>query len=218
MTGLDAETDVILEIATVVTDGDLEVVAEGPTLAVHRDEATLAAMDRWNTEHHTASGLVERVRKSAVSQTEAEAVTLAFVEQHCAAQTAPLCGNSVWQDRRFLVRQMPALNAYLHYRIVDVSTVKELARRWRPQLLDGFKKKNAHRALGRHPRVHRRAQVLSRTFLQAVTPSSCRANAQSMCSRTMSDAVCRRCRRPATMAGSDGALPAATAKLRSHCS
>ncbi len=147
MTGLDAETDVILEIATVVTDGDLEVVAEGPTLAVHRDEATLAAMDRWNTEHHTASGLVERVRKSEVSQTEAEAVTLAFVEQHCAAQTAPLCGNSVWQDRRFLVRQMPALNAYLHYRIVDVSTVKELARRWRPQLLDGFKKKNAHRAL-----------------------------------------------------------------------
>ena len=147
MTGLDAETDVILEIATVVTDGDLEVVAEGPTLAVHRDEATLAAMDRWNTEHHTASGLVERVRRSEVSETEAEAVTLAFVEQHCARQSAPLCGNSVWQDRRFLVRYMPVLNAYLHYRIVDVSTVKELARRWHPQLLDAFKKKNTHRAL-----------------------------------------------------------------------
>ena len=147
MTGLDAETDVILEIATVVTDGDLEVVAEGPTLAVHRDEATLAAMDRWNTEHHTASGLVERVRQSEVSETEAEAVTLAFVERHCARQSAPLCGNSVWQDRRFLVRYMPVLNAYLHYRIVDVSTVKELARRWHPQLLDAFKKKNTHRAL-----------------------------------------------------------------------
>ena len=147
MTGLDAETDVILEIATVVTDGDLEVVAEGPTLAVHRDEATLAAMDRWNTEHHTASGLVERVRRSEVSETEAEAVTLAFVERHCARQSAPLCGNSVWQDRRFLVRYMPVLNAYLHYRIVDVSTVKELARRWHPQLLDTFKKKNTHRAL-----------------------------------------------------------------------
>ena len=147
MTGLDAETDVILEIATVVTDGDLEVVAEGPTLAVHRDEATLAAMDRWNTEHHTASGLVERVRRSEVSETEAEAVTLAFVERHCARQSAPLCGNSVWQDRRFLVRYMPVLNAYLHYRIVDVSTVKELARRWHPQLLDAFKKKNTHRAL-----------------------------------------------------------------------
>ena len=147
MTGLDAETDVILEIAAVVTDGDLEVVAEGPTLAVHRDEATLAAMDRWNTEHHTASGLVERVRRSEVSETEAEAVTLAFVERHCARQSAPLCGNSVWQDRRFLVRYMPVLNAYLHYRIVDVSTVKELARRWHPQLLDAFKKKNTHRAL-----------------------------------------------------------------------
>ena len=147
MTGLDVENDVILEIATVITDGDLNLVAQGPALAVHRDEATLTAMDRWNTKHHTESGLVERVRQSAVSQTEAEAVTLAFVERHCAAQTAPLCGNTVWQDRRFLIRYMPVLDAYLHYRIVDVSTVKELARRWNPQLIDAFKKKNTHRAL-----------------------------------------------------------------------
>lgn len=147
MTGLDVENDVILEIATVITDGDLNLVAQGPALAVHHDEATLAAMDSWNTKHHTESGLVERVRQSAVSQTEAEAVTLAFVEQHCAAQTAPLCGNTVWQDRRFLIRYMPVLDAYLHYRIVDVSTVKELARRWNPQLIDAFKKKNTHRAL-----------------------------------------------------------------------
>ena len=147
MTGLDVETDVILEIATVITDGDLNLVAQGPVLAVHRDEATLAAMDSWNTKHHAESGLVERVRRSAVGQTEAEAVTLAFVERHCAPQTAPLCGNTVWQDRRFLMRYMPVLNAYLHYRIVDVSTVKELARRWNPRLLDDFKKKNAHRAL-----------------------------------------------------------------------
>ena len=147
MTGLDAETDVILEIATVITDAELNPVAEGPALAIHRDAETLAAMDQWNTEHHAASGLVERVRRSEVSETEAEAVTLAFVERHCAPQTAPLCGNTVWQDRRFLRRYMPVLNAYLHYRIVDVSTVKELARRWHPQLYEGFKKKNAHRAL-----------------------------------------------------------------------
>ena len=147
MTGLDAETDVILEIATVITNGDLELVAEGPVLAIHRDEQTLAAMDDWNTEHHAASGLVERVRRSEVSETEAEAVTLAFVQKHCERQTAPLCGNTVWQDRRFLMRYMPVLNDYLHYRIVDVSTVKELARRWRPQLVEGFKKTNAHRAL-----------------------------------------------------------------------
>ena len=147
MTGLDAATDVILEIATLITDGDLNLVAEGPVLAIHRDDETLAAMDRWNTEHHTASGLVERVRCSKVSETEAEAVTLAFVQRHCERRTAPLCGNTVWQDRRFLMRYMPVLNDHLHYRIVDVSTVKELARRWRPQLAEGFKKANTHRAL-----------------------------------------------------------------------
>ena len=147
MTGLDDVTDRVLEVATVVTNAELDIVAEGPALTIHQDEAVLAAMDEWNTRHHTASGLVERVRQSEVSLTEAEAVTLAFVECHCAPATAPLCGNSVWQDRRFLARHMPVLNEYLHYRIVDVSTVKELARRWRPALVDGFEKKSAHRAL-----------------------------------------------------------------------
>ena len=147
MTGLDDVTDRVLEVATLVTNAELDIVAEGPALTIHHDEAVLAAMDEWNTRHHTASGLVERVRQSEVSLTEAEAVTLAFVERHCAPATAPLCGNSVWQDRRFLARHMPVLNEYLHYRIVDVSTVKELARRWRPALVDGFEKKNTHRAL-----------------------------------------------------------------------
>ncbi len=147
MTGLDPERDVVLEVATLITNADLEIVAEGPALAIHQEEAVLAAMDEWNTRHHTASGLTERVRRSQVSLVEAEAVTLAFVERHCAPQSAPLCGNSVWQDRRFLARHMPVLNEYLHYRIVDVSTVKELAARWRPALVDGFEKKNTHRAL-----------------------------------------------------------------------
>ena len=147
MTGLDAESDAVLEVATIVTDAALDIVAEGPVLAIHHDDAVLAAMDDWNTRHHATSGLVERVRRSQVSLTEAEAVTLAFVERHCAPATAPLCGNSVWQDRRFLARHMPVLNEYLHYRIVDVSTVKELARRWHPALVDGFQKKNTHRAL-----------------------------------------------------------------------
>ena len=147
MTGLDPERDVVLEVATLITNADLEIVAEGPALAIHQQEAVLAAMDEWNTRHHTESGLTERVRRSEVSLVEAEAVTLAFVERHCAPQSAPLCGNSVWQDRRFLARHMPVLNEYLHYRIVDVSTVKELAVRWRPALVDGFEKKNTHRAL-----------------------------------------------------------------------
>ena len=147
MTGLDPDSDVILEIATLVTDSELDIVAEGPALAIHQDEAALAGMDAWNVEHHGASGLLDRVRRSPVSLVEAEAVTLAFVERHCAPQSAPLCGNSVWQDRRFLCRHMPTLEAHLHYRIIDVSTVKELARRWQPALVAGLAKKSAHRAL-----------------------------------------------------------------------
>ena len=147
MTGLNPERDAILEVATIVTDANLEVVAEGPVLAIHQPGDVLAAMDAWNTEHHGSSGLVERVRQSPVSLTEAEAVTLAFVQRHCPRRTAPLCGNSIWQDRRFLALQMPTLNDYLHYRIVDVSTVKELARRWRPAVVESFRKRGAHRAL-----------------------------------------------------------------------
>lgn len=147
MTGLDPEVDAILEIASLVTDNDLNVIAEGPVLAVHQVEAILARMDDWNVEHHTGSGLVERVRRSPVSVTEAEALTLEFVQRHAQKSSAPLCGNTVWQDRRFLKRYMPILEDWLHYRIVDVSTVKELARRWKPELVDRFKKRNTHRAL-----------------------------------------------------------------------
>ncbi|MDE0191262.1 MAG: oligoribonuclease [Gammaproteobacteria bacterium] len=147
MTGLDPEVDVILEIASLVTDNHLNVIAEGPVLAVHQEEGVLARMDDWNVEHHTESGLVERVRRSPVSVTEAEALTLGFVQRHAEKHSAPLCGNTVWQDRRFLKRYMPSLEGWLHYRIVDVSTVKELARRWKPELVDRFKKRNTHRAL-----------------------------------------------------------------------
>ncbi|MDE0179109.1 MAG: oligoribonuclease [Gammaproteobacteria bacterium] len=147
MTGLDPAVDAILEIASLVTDNDLNIIAEGPVLAVHQNEEILARMDDWNVEHHTESGLVERVRRSPVSVTEAEALTLGFVQRHAEKHSAPLCGNTVWQDRRFLKRYMPSLEGWLHYRIVDVSTVKELARRWKPELVDRFRKRNTHRAL-----------------------------------------------------------------------
>ena len=147
MTGLDADVDVILEIATLVTDSALRIVAEGPELAIHHDAAVLARMDDWNVRHHTASGLLERVRRSETSAVEAEAVTLAFLARHVRAGISPLCGNTVWQDRRFLMRYMPTLNDYLHYRIIDVSTVKELARRWRPESVAGIEKTGSHRAM-----------------------------------------------------------------------
>ena len=147
MTGLDPNHDRIIEMATIVTDDNLEVIAEGPVLAIKQPEATLVAMDEWNQTHHSASGLLERVRQSPVSEAEAEAQTLAFIEQHAASNTAPLCGNTIWQDRRFLARYMPTLEAYLHYRIIDVSSIKELAVRWRPGLLAGFSKANEHTAL-----------------------------------------------------------------------
>jgi len=147
MTGLDPERERIIEMATLVTDASLNVVAEGPVLAIHQPESLLAAMDDWNQSHHGASGLLDRVRRSAVSETEAEAVTLAFLEAHLEAGTAPLCGNTIWQDRRFLARYMPDLEAFLHYRMIDVSSIKELVRRWRPDLMSGFSKTNAHTAL-----------------------------------------------------------------------
>lgn len=147
MTGLDPAADAILEIACLVTDNDLALVDEGPALAIHQDEATLARMDAWNIEHHTQSGLVEQVRRSPVSVTEAEALTLGFVQRHAGQRAAPLCGNTVWQDRRFLKAYMPTLEDWLHYRIVDVSTVKELALRWKPELAARFEKRNTHRAL-----------------------------------------------------------------------
>jgi oligoribonuclease len=147
MTGLDPERDLIIEIATIVTSATLDVIAEGPALAVHQSDSALAAMDAWNTTHHTASGLIERVRREGVGQAEAEAVSLAFVERHTTRGQAILCGNTIWQDRRFLARHMPRLESHFHYRMIDVSSVKELARRWRPELLAGFTKQNQHLAL-----------------------------------------------------------------------
>lgn len=147
MTGLDPDNDVIIEMATIATDGDLNIIAEGPVLAIRQSEEKLLGMDEWNQTHHSESGLLDRVRKEGVLEREAEAQTLAFIEQYAEKRTAPLCGNTIWQDRRFLARYMPTLEAYLHYRIVDVSSLKELALRWRPALLKGFAKKNAHTAL-----------------------------------------------------------------------
>lgn len=147
MTGLDPDNDVIIEMATIATDGDLNIIAEGPVLAIRQPEEKLLGMDEWNQTHHSESGLLDRVRKEGVLEREAEAQTLAFIEQYAEKRTAPLCGNTIWQDRRFLARYMPTLEAYLHYRIVDVSSLKELALRWRPALLKGFTKKNAHTAL-----------------------------------------------------------------------
>ncbi|HVO43707.1 MAG TPA: oligoribonuclease [Aggregatilineales bacterium] len=147
MTGLDPQNDAIIEIATVVTDKNLKVLAEGPVLAVSQPEEVLARMDDWNQKQHGASGLIERVRASAVDEAEAERLTLAFLERWVPGKTSPMCGNSICQDRRFLYRCMPKLEAYFHYRNLDVSTVKELAARWAPELKDGFKKKNSHLAL-----------------------------------------------------------------------
>lgn len=146
MTGLDPDRDTILEIATLITTGDLEVVAEGPVLAIRHPEPVLVAMDAWNQEHHLASGLLARVRASAVAMPEAEAAMLAFVEDYCPRRTSPLCGNSVCQDRRFLARHMPALEAYLHYRNLDVSAVKEIVRRWYPDGPQPPEKRHAHLA------------------------------------------------------------------------
>lgn len=147
MTGLQPEHDEIIEIATIVTDKDLNLIAEGPVLAIAQPDDVLAAMDDWNTRTHTESGLVERIRKEGVSMAEAEAQTLAFLQPLVAQGISPMCGNSICQDRRFLARQMPTLEAYFHYRNLDVSTLKELARRWKPDALNGFKKTNAHTAL-----------------------------------------------------------------------
>jgi oligoribonuclease len=147
MTGLDPDEHVIIEIATLLTNADLDVIAEGPALAIRQSEAELVKMDAWNTEHHGASGLVDRVRASAVDTAGAERATLEFLREHVAEGASPLCGNSVHQDRRFLARHMPGLDAFLHYRHVDVSTVKELARRWAPEVVSSFTKRGAHLAL-----------------------------------------------------------------------
>jgi len=148
MTGLEPERHVIIEIATLVTDGDLNVLAEGPNLAIRRTDEELSLMDAWNVATHTKSGLVERIKASEVDVEEAERQTLAFIRKWIVKGMSPLAGNSIAQDRRFLRREMPKLDAYLHYRNVDVSTIKELARRWYPTGPTPPEKKQAHEALG----------------------------------------------------------------------
>ncbi|WP_413722078.1 oligoribonuclease [Sodalis sp. RH23] len=147
MTGLDPERDRIIEIASLVTDANLNILAEGPVLAVHQTQEQLAVMDEWNVRTHTASGLVERVRASRIDEDSAVALTLAFLREWVPAGKSPICGNSIGQDRRFLFRYMPELEAYFHYRYLDVSTLKELARRWKPQILEGLTKNSSHQAL-----------------------------------------------------------------------
>ncbi|MCC9000703.1 MAG: oligoribonuclease [Candidatus Contendobacter sp.] len=146
MTGLEPQTDLIIEIATLITDSQLNILAEGPVLAIHQSDAALAAMDDWNRKQHGESGLVDRVRASRVNEREAETRTLEFLSQYAPKGKSPICGNSICQDRRFLARCMPELEAYFHYRNLDVSTIKELARRWYPNL-KGFSKTSAHLAL-----------------------------------------------------------------------
>jgi oligoribonuclease len=147
MTGLNPDSDLIIEIATVVTDKDLTIVANGPVLAVHQTDVALAAMDEWNQKHHGQSGLIERVKASTINAAEAERLTLEFLKEWVPANTSPICGNSIGQDRRFLYRYMPTLEAYFHYRNIDVSTLKELAARWAPAVKDGFNKESKHQAL-----------------------------------------------------------------------
>ncbi len=147
MTGLEPDRDVVIEIATIVTDSELNTLAEGPVIAIHQSDATLSGMDEWNTTHHTASGLVGRVRTSTADEHSASLETIAFLEQWVPAGKSPMCGNTICQDRRFMARHMPELEAYFHYRNLDVSTLKILAQRWAPQIADGFVKKGAHLAL-----------------------------------------------------------------------
>lgn len=147
MTGLDPEKDRIIEMAAIVTDVDLNLIAEGPVITVHQPDSLLAQMDEWCTRQHGQSGLTARVRESTTSEVEAQQLMLAFLRQHTDKGVSPMCGNSIGQDRRFLVKYMPELEAHFHYRNIDVSTIKELARRWKPSILEGFKKKGTHLAL-----------------------------------------------------------------------
>jgi oligoribonuclease len=147
MSGLNPDCDRILEVAIVITDSDLEVVAEGPVLVVHQTDAILAGMDSWNTATHTRSGLVTRVRESALDEAAASEQLMQFMQAHVAAGKSPMCGNSICQDRRFMARWMPRLEALFHYRNLDVSTLKELARRWNPAVYRSFEKKSRHEAL-----------------------------------------------------------------------
>lgn len=147
MTGLDPKSDLIIEIATVITDAHLNLLAQGPVLAIHQSDTVLSKMDDWNQTTHSQTGLIDRVKASNLTHADAESATLTFLREHLNPGKSPLCGNSICQDRRFLAEHMPELESFLHYRNLDVSSIKELAVRWRPGLAGGFSKKGGHRAL-----------------------------------------------------------------------
>lgn len=147
MTGLDTDNDRIIEMATIVTDAQLNILAEGPALAIYQPDEVLKGMDEWNTNQHGKSGLTKRVQESRINEAEAEAQTIAFLQQWVPANTSPMCGNTICQDRRFLYRSMPKLEAYFHYRNIDVSSLKELAKRWAPETAKGYVKGDVHLAL-----------------------------------------------------------------------
>ncbi len=147
MTGLEPDTDRIIEVAVVVTDMHLNIIAEGPVFAIHQSDETLDKMDSWNKGTHGRSGLIEKVKASTVSEEQAEAELIAFLKQYVPAGKSPMCGNTICQDRRFMVRGMPKLEAFFHYRNLDVSTLKELCKRWKPVIVRGFKKHQKHTAL-----------------------------------------------------------------------
>jgi oligoribonuclease len=151
MTGLNPEVERIIEVAVIVTEPDLTIVAEGPVLVIHQEDAVLDAMDKWNKGTHGKSGLIDKVKASTLNEQEAEQILIAFLSQHLPAGKSPLCGNTVSQDRRFMYKYMPRLEQFFHYRTIDVSTLKELARRWRPELLKGFEKHSKHEA---HADIH----------------------------------------------------------------
>jgi len=166
MTGLDTQADHIIEIATIVTDASLTILAEGPVLAIHQPDAVLEAMDDWNRTTHGESGLIRRVRESTLTAAEVEARTLEFLAELAEAGASPMCGNSICQDRRFLAREMPALERFFHYRNLDVSTVKELARRWAPGVLSGIQKASTHLALDDIRESIRELEHYKRYFLR----------------------------------------------------
>ncbi len=147
MTGLNPDTDLIIEIATIVTDPHLNILAEGPVFAIHQKNTVLNAMDEWNTRQHGQSGLVDRIKRSTTNEAKAEAATIEFLRMYVDAGSSPMCGNSICQDRRFLWRHMPKLEAFFHYRNLDVSSIKELAVRWYPELVKGIRKNSSHLAL-----------------------------------------------------------------------
>ena len=172
MTGLDPERDRLLEIAVIVTSADLSVRVEGPVLVVHQSDAQLALMDAWNQGTHGKSGLVDKVKASTITEDSAEAQVLEFLKHYAPKGTVPMCGNSIGQDRRFLVKYMPKLEAFFHYRNIDVSTLKELAKRWRPELVKAFKKQQKHTALAD---VHESIDELNfyrQHFLQLTAPAA----------------------------------------------